>query len=107
MRDARALFAVLTLLSSLCLAQDGSTGSIRGVVLDPSGRRIVGATIALVNNSTSFHYQQTSDVEGRFAFGMLPPGDYSARVTADKMAPQLRPSLLVALRGGAETDSQH
>ncbi|PYV48396.1 MAG: hypothetical protein DMG92_13725 [Acidobacteria bacterium] len=104
MRHARTLFAVLTLLSSLCLAQDGSTGSIRGVVLDPSGRRIVGATIALVNNSTSFHYQQTSDVEGRFAFGMLPPGDYSVRVTADKMSPQLSPFLLVTLGGVTEID---
>ncbi len=55
--------------------------------------RLSGATVALVNNSTAFHYQQTSDAEGRFAFGLLPPGDYSARVTAEKMSPQLSPFL--------------
>ncbi len=104
MRHARTFFAVLTLLCSLCVAQDGSTGSVRGTVLDPAGRRIVGATIALVNNSTSFHYQQRSDAEGRFVFELLPPGDYSARIIADKMSPQLSPVLRVTLGGITEIE---
>jgi hypothetical protein len=102
MRHARFFFAVISLFSSFCLAQDGSTGAVRGIVLDLSGSRISGATIALVNNSTAFHYEQTSDAEGRFAFGLLPPGDYSARVTADKMSPQLSPFLRVTLGGVTE-----
>ena len=56
----------------------------------------------MVNNSTAFHYQQISDGEGRFAFGLLSPGDYSARVTADKMSPQLSPFLRVTLGGVTE-----
>lgn len=78
------LIALILLLSSFCLSQDGSTGTVRGSVLDPSGRGIIGATVALVNNATAFHQQQISDQEGRFAFALLPPGDYSARVTAEK-----------------------
>jgi len=46
-----------------CLAQDGSTGAIRGVVLDPVHRRVAGATVALVNNATGFRYQQFADSE--------------------------------------------
>jgi hypothetical protein len=90
------LVAVL-LFASVSFSQDGSTGSIGGTVLDPSGRRIAGAAIALVNNSTGFKYEQTTDLEGRFAFQLLPPGDYSARVSADKMSPQLSPFLRVTL----------
>jgi hypothetical protein len=104
MRHVSFCFAAFFCLSSLCLAQDGSTGSVRGIVFDPSGSRIVGATIALVNNSTAFHYQQTSDGEGRFAFGLLPPGEYSARVTADKMSPQVSPALGVTLGGVTEIE---
>src|SRR5689334_5979126 len=102
MRHVIFVFAALFLLLSPCFSQDGSTGAVRGIVLDPSGGRIVGATVALVNNSTAFHYQQTSDSEGRFAFALLPPGDYSARVTADKMLPQLSPFLRVSLGGVTE-----
>ncbi|PYV56160.1 MAG: hypothetical protein DMG96_42500 [Acidobacteria bacterium] len=67
----------------LCLAQDSSTGAIRGTVLDPSGNRVAGATLALVNDATGAHYEQTSGHNGQFAFELLPPGDYSARVTAE------------------------
>jgi hypothetical protein len=102
MRHVAFFFAALFILLSRCFSQDGSTGTVRGIVLDPSGSRIAGATVALVNNSTTFHYQQTSDAEGRFAFGLLPPGDYSARVTAEKMSPQLSPFLRVSLGGLTE-----
>lgn len=98
------LVALILLFSSFCLSQDGSTGTVCGTVLDPSGRAMVGAAVALVNNATAFHYQQISDPEGRFAFALLPPGDYSARVTANKMSPQLSPFLRVTLGGVTEID---
>lgn len=102
MRRAFFCFAVVLASSLLCLSQDGSTGALHGTVLDPAGNRIVGATVTLLNNATAFHYEQTSDNEGRFAFELLPPGDYSARVTADKMSPQLSPFIRVILGEAAE-----
>jgi hypothetical protein len=63
MRHASFCFATLLLLSLLCRAQDGSTGAVRGMVLDALGGRIAGATIALVNDSTAFHYQQTTKTQ--------------------------------------------
>lgn len=53
--------------------------------------------LALVNDATGFHYEQRSNAEGRFAFALLPPGDYSARASADKMSPQLSSNLRVIL----------
>ncbi|HEY4054548.1 MAG TPA: carboxypeptidase regulatory-like domain-containing protein, partial [Terriglobales bacterium] len=87
-----------------CFAQDGSTGAIRGAVLDPVSRRVAGATVALVNNSTGFRYLQNSDGEGRFAFQLLPPGEYSARVTSDGMSPQVNDSLRVEIGGATQIE---
>jgi hypothetical protein len=104
MRHVVFVLAALFILTLPCFSQDGSTGVFRGIVLDPSGRRIAGAIVALVNSANAFHYQQTSDAEGRFAFELLPPGDYSARATAEKMSPQLSPFLRVTLGGATEIE---
>jgi hypothetical protein len=56
------------------LAQDSSTGVIRGTVSDTTGGRIGGATVALINTATNFRYATTTDITGRFAFELLPPG---------------------------------
>ena len=64
------LFCVLT-----ALAQDTSTGAIRGTVGDSGGARIGGAIVVLVNAATNFRYSTTTDVTGRFGFELLPPGD--------------------------------
>lgn len=85
--------AVFLAITSACLAQDGSTGAVRGTVVDPAGHRVAGAMIALVSNATGTTYQQTSDHDGGFIFEMLPPGEYSARVTADGMSPEVNPNL--------------
>src|SRR5690349_1142964 len=102
----RCIFSLLVLatISSFCLAQDGSTGALRGSVLDPSGRNIAGAGVALVNDATGAHFKQTSDLRGRFVFDLLPPGEYSARVTAEGMSPELSPSLHVAVGGETAID---
>ncbi len=89
------LFAFMLLFAGASISQDASTGAIRGTVVDASGSRVPGAAIALVNAATGFRYGATSDAEGQFSFQLLPPGDYSARATAEKMSPQLTPRLHV------------
>jgi len=81
--------------------QDSATGSIRGTVVDPAGARVTLASIVVVNAGTVTQYTATSDSEGRFALE-LPPGDYSARVEAEGMSPQLSPSLHVDVGGVTE-----
>ena len=102
MRRFFCTFASFVALSFACHAQDSSTGAVRGIVLDPAGNHLNGATVALVNNATSAHYEQTSDNSGHVAFELLPPGSYSARVTADGMSPQLSPNIEVTI--GAATE---
>jgi hypothetical protein len=94
-----AVFIAITQLTVPCLAQDGSTGSIHGTVFDPAIRRIAGASVALVNSATGFRYEQTTNSQGQFAFELLPPGDYTARVTSEAMSPQLSQTLHVDIGG--------
>ena len=98
MRRAIFVFVVIA-LAVPCLAQDASTGSIHGTVFDPAIRRIAGANVALVNSATGFRYEQNTNSQGQFAFELLPPGDYTARVTSEGMSPQLSQTLHVEIGG--------
>jgi Carboxypeptidase regulatory-like domain len=95
-------FIAIVCFALRCFAQDVSTGAIRGLVLDSSNSRITAASVVLLNDATGVRYEHLSDSEGRFAFELLPPGDYSARATADGMSPQVSPGVRVTL--GAVTE---
>jgi outer membrane receptor protein involved in Fe transport len=98
MRRTVIVFSLLV-LAAPCLAQDVSTGAIHGTVFDPSIRRIAGASVALVNTATGFRYEQATNSAGQFAFELLPPGDYTARVTSEGMSPQISRTLQVEIGG--------
>jgi hypothetical protein len=85
-------------------AQDAATGAINGVILDPSGGHISKATIVAVNIATGATYTATSDSEGRFSIDLLPPGEYSTRVTAADMSPQITPLLRVEVGAAADIE---
>src|SRR5580692_1665335 len=93
---------IFFLLSIPASAQD--TGAIRGTVSDSTGRRIVDASIALVDSAQGFTYFVTSDAEGKFVFEFLPPGDYLARAVAPDMSPQITPSLHVNAGGTTQLE---
>jgi hypothetical protein len=99
------LIVVFALLVPVRLwPQDAATGSIRGTVLDAIGSRVVKASIVAVNNATGARYNTISDAEGHFAIELLPPGDYSTRVVAEGMSPQVTPQLHVDVGGAAELE---
>src|SRR5258708_2935005 len=97
----RFFLPVLIFLLSPLAAQDSATGAIRGTVQDSAGARFAQASIVVVNAATGTRYTATSDAEGGFAFE-LPPGEYSARVAAQGMSPQITPQLHVDV--GATAD---
>jgi hypothetical protein len=100
-RSALTILCLLLFLSR-APAQDAATGAIHGSVVDLHDLRIPGATIAVVNLATAVRYSATSDAEGRFTLDLLPPGDYSARVVAKDMSPQITPQLHVDVGAAAE-----
>jgi hypothetical protein len=70
------VFAALLLLPGISLAQSVVTGGISGVVTDPTGAVIVGATVNLKNNATGESFTTTTGTSGSFQFTLLKPGNY-------------------------------
>jgi hypothetical protein len=74
----------LVFLSAAGFAQSssGTSGTIRGLVLDPSGAAIGGAAVE-IHNPVS-HYERTTraDAQGRFTFDNIPFNNYHLSATA-------------------------
>ncbi len=96
------LFISGLLFAAAAPAQDTSSGAIRGTVGDAAGARIGASSVVLVNTATNFRYSTTTDGFGRFAFELLPPGDYTARAESPGMSPQTTPGLHVDVGGTTE-----
>src|SRR5436853_7854970 len=58
---------------SLGVAKAQSTSSLTGVVTDPSGAVVPGATIVVVNSETNLTRTATTDSEGRYSFQQMQP----------------------------------
>src|SRR5882757_2750215 len=73
------LKALLVVLLSLCAvsAYAQYRASIQGVVTDPQGAVISGATITLKNLETNQTLTATTDENGIYNFNALPPSKYS------------------------------
>jgi len=62
-------------------AQTNPTGSLSGVVTDPSGASIPGANIVVTESSSHRVYNIQSDAAGRFVLANLSPDTYDVLVT--------------------------
>jgi Carboxypeptidase regulatory-like domain len=63
-------------------------GSISGVVADPSGAVISGATLTLVNIGQKTTYHVVSNSQGLYSFPNLPVGHYDLTTAATRFSPQ-------------------
>jgi hypothetical protein len=57
-------------------------GAINGMVTDPTGAVVAGATVTATETGTNIAHSMLSTTDGQFAFQDLPPGTYSVTVTA-------------------------
>ena len=72
-----ALFSCGTVLKA-----QGNSGSIEGVVKDPSGGTIPGAKVEITNPVSGFHRETTTDTDGVFRFKNIPFNPYHLAVAA-------------------------
>src|SRR6266704_2605973 len=80
-RGGLAVTTVIALLASPLSGQTTATGALAGELLDPTGAVIPGATLRLVNRSTSRTLTAISSDSGRFSFLLLPPGSYELQAS--------------------------
>ncbi len=80
LRSALCVLLLLCLSSALLCAQE-ITGDIRGIVNDPSGAAVAGATVEVTNTDRNAVIRTVkSDASGNFAAAYLPIGHYKVTV---------------------------
>jgi hypothetical protein len=72
--------AMLSALAAVGKAQ--TSGEITGLVTDPSGAAVSGATVTVTNKATGATRRATTNTEGLYAFPSLLPGMYELKVEA-------------------------
>ncbi len=75
------LAAILLVLIPAVLFGQGYFGTVSGLLTDPTGAVIQGATITLLDLDKGYKFSAKSDNSGRYLFVSIPPGMYS--VTAE------------------------
>ena len=73
---------VVTLLTSLNVAGQQITGSIRGAVVDPSGAIVQAATVTAKQTETGLARSSVTDRQGEYVLVELPIGHYQLEVRA-------------------------
>lgn len=60
----------------------GSTATLSGIIVDPSGARVANATVTISSSEKGISRSFKSDAEGNFSFPLLPAGTYMVTVQA-------------------------
>src|SRR5216683_458914 len=81
-----ALSLLLVFCAAPLKAQLGNSGSIDGVVKDPSGATVPNAKVEISNPVTGYHRETTTDSDGIFHFSNIPFNPYHLTVTAGGFA---------------------
>ena len=102
----RRIFFLFGIAALLCLVSFGQvySGSLTGVVKDPSGAAVPNAKAVLTDQDKGFTYASVTDTEGRYVLRNLPPGSYSLKVTATGMRPYSPPPLTLTVGQNAEAN---
>src|SRR5206468_5419357 len=85
------------------LAQQGSTGSVHGTVLDPDDALIPGATVTLASASGRSQ-STTSRSDGTYTFRGVAPGTYTVTVTAPGFAVFVKQNINVTAGASVAAD---
>jgi hypothetical protein len=77
-----AVICLLTLAPAALFAQSASTALVTGLVTDPSGAVIVGATVTMQQHGTGTSQSTVTDSDGRYNFPAVNPDDYTISFAA-------------------------
>jgi hypothetical protein len=98
-------FALLMCLAPRPAMAQGS-GVINGIVTDPSGSAIVGASVSVSDTATGAMRNALSNSSGLYSFPALSPGTYNVSVDAPGFQKQLRSNITIQVQQTARVDFQ-
>jgi Carboxypeptidase regulatory-like domain/TonB dependent receptor len=88
-------FCLLTLVSVPSHGQSITAGDVTGVVSDPTGAAIPGATVTLTSINTNASQTLTTNGDGSYRFAFVQSGTYKITVAAGGFQTQERPGVVV------------
>src|SRR5437868_2373301 len=86
-RSATFLLTIFLALSVVASAQSGSSTSITGTIVDPSGAVVSNATVEVRNPVSGFVRNAVTDAAGKFVVPNVPFNPYHVTVTGQGFAP--------------------
>ena len=95
--------AFLAQLTSPLLAQNmASTASVSGIVTDPQGARVTGATLTLSSQDQGITRKFTTTSTGTYSFSLLPPATYTLKIAVSGFAPFEQDGIVLAVDQAVE-----
>jgi hypothetical protein len=105
MRSILLMLGSLAMLSVLAAAGKAQTsGEITGLVTDPTGAALAGATVAVANKATGAVRRTTTNNEGLYAFPSLLPGQYDLKVEQQGFKTALRDNITLEVQQAIRLD---
>jgi hypothetical protein len=71
------------------------TGTVSGIVLDPSGGAIAGAQVLIINEATAVQYPGKANGEGYYVVPNIPPGTYRIQVSNSGFKTIIKPDIVI------------
>ncbi len=107
--DSRRIFCVVVMLLvalalPMAVRAQQATGSITGVVTDPSGAAIAGAAVTVTDTQRGTSLRTQTNPDGVYNFPQLPIGIYQLRVEANGFQTALRAGVGLELNQTARID---
>src|SRR3981081_80250 len=80
------------------------TGSVTGVVTDPSGSAIPNAKVTLVDQDKGFVFNYATDNTGRYLLRSIPPGTYKLTAEAANFQSQVKDNIKIDVTQNVSVD---
>ncbi|MGC1105423.1 MAG: carboxypeptidase-like regulatory domain-containing protein [Candidatus Acidiferrales bacterium] len=103
-----ALGSLAVFLLLLCAPRAAAqvSATVSGVITDPSGAAVAGATLTLRNVNTSLSRSTVTDDAGRYQIFALPVGEYEVHVRKQGFYEEIRTGIRLAVGQDATVDLQ-
>src|SRR5882724_1079870 len=92
-----SLVGVLVLFGAFnVLAQTTGSATVRGIIKDPKGAVITGATVTLTNEGTKDERKSTTNGDGIYVFSSVTPGAYTLKIESANFKSSETPHINIA-----------